>query len=141
MPLVALNEGKPLLLSLLFKDAAVPALPWYLILYSNNYVPLATSTLANFTQASFTGYSPVELTRATWQAPVMVGNKALIQYDTTPQTWTATAGFQTIYGYVIFQGVTNTGIIAERFATPIDLTLYPVAGVLPRVTLDTDCGC
>lgn len=141
MPLVALNAGKPLLLSLLFKDAAVPALPWYLILYSNNFVPLETSVLADFTQATFTGYSPVELTRATWQAPVMVGNKALIQYDTVPQTWTATAGFQTIYGYVIFQGVTNTGIIAERFATPVDLTLYPVVGVLPRVTLATDCGC
>lgn len=141
MALVVLNTGKPLLISLLFKDAAVPALPWYLVLYKNNFTPLETSVLADFTEATFTGYSPEELTRATWQAPAMVANKALIQYGTGPITWTATAAFQTIYGYLIFQGVTNTGIIAERFATPIDLSLYPVAGVLPRVTLATDCGC
>lgn len=141
MPLVVLNEGSPLLLSLIWRDAAVPALPWYLILYSNNFTPTPASVLANFTQATFTGYSPSELTRGNWQAPTMVGNKSRIQYGTAPITWTATAGFQTIYGYVIFQGVTNTGIIAERFATPIDLSLYPLAGVLPVVTLTTDCGC
>lgn len=141
MPLVAPNSGLPLLQALLWKDAAVPVLPWYLVLWANNYVPLQTSVIADFTAATFTGYSPVELTRATWQAPAIVANKALIQYGTTPQTWTATAGFQTIYGYLIFEGTSNKLLIAERFAVPVDLSLYPVIGVLPRITLGTDCGC
>lgn len=141
MPLVAPNNGLNLFNALLWKDAAVPALPWYLVLYSNNFTPTQASVIADFTEATFTGYSAVELNRATWQAPALVGNKSQIQYGTTPITWTATAGFQTIYGYVIFEGVSNKLLIAEKFATAVDLNLYPVIGVLPRVTLTTDCGC
>lgn len=141
MPLVAPNDGLNLLIALLFKDASVPVVDWQLALFKNNYTPTQASVIGDFTPADFTGYSGVGISRATWQPPALVGNKALIQYGTTPITWTATGNYQTIYGYLIFSLAGNKVLIAERFAVPVDLTIYPVVGVLPRVTLTTDCGC
>lgn len=141
MALVAPNDGLPYLLALLMKDAAVPVLDWQLALYSNNYTPTQASVIGNFTVATFTGASIVGLSRGTWQAPALSTNKALIQYGTTPIVWTATGAYQTIYGYFVFELGANKVLIAERFATAVDLNLYPVVGVLPRVTLTTDCGC
>lgn len=141
MPLVAPNDGLQLLIALLLKDASVPVLDWKLDLYRNDYTPVQGSVPASFTVANFTGYSQVSITRATWNAPTLVGNKAQIQYGYTPITWTATGSYQIIFGYFITEPATDKLLIAERFAVPVDLSVYPVVGVLPRVTLTTDCGC
>lgn len=138
MPLVAPNEGLPLLIGVLFKDAAPPALDWQLILWANNIVPTQATVLADLALATFTGYSNVSLTRGTWSAPIMVGDKSQTTYGTTPQLWTATAAFQTIYGYAIYDPTPDFLLIVERFALPVNLALFPFIGVMPRVTLTTE---
>lgn len=140
MPIVAPNDGLPLLIGILFKDAAVPALDWKLGLFVNNYTPVQASVFADFTLATFTGYSAADISRAGWNAPALIGNKAQIQYGYTPIVWTATAVFQIVFGYLIYD-LSNKVLLSERFSVPVDLNVYPVIGVLPRVTLTTDCGC
>ena len=138
MPLVAPNEGLTLLIGVLFRDAAPPALDWQLMLWVNDYTPVQATVLADLTLATFTGYSNVGLTRGTWTAPVLVGNKSMVQYDTVPITWIATGGYETVYGYAIYDPTEDVVLIAERFAEPVDLTAFPTIGVLPRVTLTTE---
>lgn len=137
MPLVAPKVGLPTLIKILFSDAAVPALDWQLFLWVNNVVPDADSVVSDFTNASFAGYSIVGLSRATWTAPVIVGEKTQISYGTAPIMWTATDDFEVVFGYGIFELGTNFLLVVERFAAPVDLTIYPQIGVLPRVTLGT----
>jgi len=132
------NEGLPTLLSLLLKDAAVPVVNWLMFLWVNNEVPDQDSVLADFDVATFTGYSDVTITRATWTAPAIVANKAVSTYGTTPTLWTATGAFEDIYGYGIYRPDTSKLLIVERFAALVDLSVTPIIGVLPRVTLTTE---
>lgn len=112
------NEGKDFLLSAAFRDAVPELWPWRLRLYANDYVPLATSTDADFVDAAFGGYAALVFERNTFDVPTIVDNEAVIQLPTAP-TWTCTGvPTELVYGWYL---ATEAGYIvcaAERFAAP-----------------------
>lgn len=132
------NEGLPILLDQLWRAAAAPVTPWQIFLWANNVVPDQATVAADITPASFTGYSPVNITRSTWVASVVSANHGVTTYGSTPILWTATGGFQIIYGYGIYEPVSNKLLLIERFATSINLAATPIIGVLPRTTDTTE---
>jgi len=62
---------------------------YILKLYQNNYTPDDNAVDGSFTEASFTNYAAVTLTRAGWNSAAVVTNKAQSSYAT--QTWTCGA--------------------------------------------------
>jgi hypothetical protein len=104
-------------------------------------VPLPSSVVGDFTEATFTGYSAKTLTGTqtgtTWSAAS--GTPAVTQYNAaTPQSWTLTAGTQTILGY-FYVGVTSgTFYGAQSFAAAIALsTGQPSFTLIPAITMGT----
>ena len=94
-------------------------------LYSNDYVPVCDSTLANFTGNVLAGGGPQTLTPGAW-----VGSFVECQWSFTYSipTWNfaAYAGGATIYGYVIYDSTgAGTSLWSERFLTPFAV---PAAG-------------
>lgn len=80
-------------------------------LYKNDYTPVAGSTLANFTEADFSGYSSLTLTGGS--NAVMDGGRAKVGYSARVFTHDGGVTANQIYGYY----VQNSGgdlLFAER---------------------------
>jgi hypothetical protein len=88
-------------------------------LYKNNYTPVAGSTEASFTEATFTGYSSIELAGASWGFTQASPSHA----DYAQQTFTSSADqtAQTIYGYYLVQKTSGYIMGAEAFASPFTI--------------------
>jgi hypothetical protein len=87
-------------------------------LYTNNFIPDVTVTIGSFVEATYSGYSPFDLT-GLWLTPTRQANGDF--YVTTPvMDFSApSSGSVTIYGYWIDDG---TGVLAaEAFASPVTL--------------------
>jgi hypothetical protein len=138
MPLVFPNIGKPRLLQFVLQRNAGGIPDWELLLWINNIVPNEDSVIEDLTEATFTGYSRETLTRAAWTNPVIVANKAVSTWGTTPIVWTDTAGVETVFGYAAVDPTDNVLIMLERFAFPVAMVVGAIVGVLPRVTLKTE---
>lgn len=69
-------------------------------LYQNDYDPIPTSTVANFTQANFTGYAAIAVN--TWGDAFLNGD-GYAQIEEVARTFTCTGALtpNTIYGYYI----------------------------------------
>jgi len=115
MPLLLPNEGLPILLSLLLKDAAMPASPWVLMLWSNDIEPDVDTMLADLTEANFTGYFPVVVARGDWATPVAATGQANTRWGAGPYSWACSGGAQDIYGYAVFDSSTFKLLWVERF--------------------------
>jgi len=105
----------------------------YMILFKNDYTPLVDDVLADYTEATFSGYTQVVLTGTSWgvtSAEPSVASYAQQEFisddDQTPET---------IYGYAIFLA-DDTFVGGERFASPqvIQNDLDQIA-VTPRIRL------
>ncbi len=129
------DEGVTLLLSKMLKDALATGEDYTLKLYQNNYTPVNSSTATSFTEATFGGYLPKTLVRATWQAPTIVSGIASSAYGSTPQTWTVTSAPQTIYGYYVLGATSGKVLWAERFSTSRALTVGDELDLTPVFTL------
>jgi hypothetical protein len=125
------DEGETRLLTEILDGATVRE-NWTLKLYQNNYTPVASSSAANFTEATFTGYAAKTLTRtitaSTWQA-VAEGapsgawnpqaNVGKSTYGSSAQVFSITGGTaQTIYGYFVVGATSGKVLFAEIFAAP-----------------------
>lgn len=78
-------------------------------LYSNNITPSDTDTAATYTEATFTGYSSITLTGASW------GSAASGSIAFAEQTFTCSgAGSENIYGYFVIQTTSGTLLYSER---------------------------
>lgn len=89
-------------------------------LYTNNYTPLDTSVVGNFTEASGGGYASKTLTNGSWT----IGSAALRQGSYAKQVWTFTgalSGNPTVYGYYVIDadGVLVYAQKLSAFYTPI----------------------
>lgn len=114
--IICTDVGELLLLKWMLQATSTPE-TLVLHLYSNNYTPTSSSTLANFTECDFVGYSAQTLSRATWGNPTTVSGAASSTYGAIP-SYTAGSG-QTIYGaYLTGATSTTTVVFAARFATP-----------------------
>jgi len=115
MPLVLTNEGLPILLSLLLKDAAVPVSPWVLMLWSNDIGIDPDTVLADLVPATFAGYFPVVVDRSSWAAPLAAGGQANTRWGAAMYEWPCTGGDQEIFGYAVFDSLTFKTLWVERF--------------------------
>lgn len=132
MALVFPNVGENLVLEALVNKTAPQNL--VLRLFQNNITPGESDTAGTYTEATFTGYSAITLTGASWVS-ASEGSIAFAQ-----QTFSSSAAqtTQNIYGYYLTQ--TSSGILmyAERFSDGP----YPVTNngdqikVTPTITAD-----
>ncbi|WP_254510427.1 hypothetical protein [Anatilimnocola floriformis] len=127
--LIVCNEGELVITGWALRDTSVTD-DIKLKLFKNNVTPSATSTVATFTQADFTGYSAKSLARASWTAPSTVSGKAYLSY--ADQTWTNGGSSQTVYGYYVTTADDATLLWAERFDTPRSVTTTTM--VSPKFT-------
>lgn len=119
MALVIPDEGEVQLLTKALKSALTVDEDYSLRLYTAISPALGESTtLADFTQATFTGYAAKTLTRAGWGAPSTSVGTTSSTY--AQQTWThsgSAGSSQTILGYYVV-GVTSGKVLwAETFTT------------------------
>ena len=105
-------------------------------LYSSNTTPGETDTTATYTEATFTGYSAITLTGASWT--VTNADPSVASY--AEQTFTSSAGSQNqaIYGYYVTNAAGTVLMRAERFTDgPYTIVNNGDAiKVTPQITLD-----
>ncbi len=136
MALYTPNAGELELLDKMLKDPLVTDENYILRLYQNNYTPDDSSVPGSFTEASFTNYAAVTMTRSGWNASVTVSNKAESSYGSAPLAWTCGASGNTVYGYYV-SGATSTVVLwAEKFATSRVLANADVLQLTPKMTLN-----
>jgi hypothetical protein len=107
------NLGESRMLGLIVnKDTTTRDL--VLKLYKSNTTPADTDTAGTYTEATFTGYSNVTLTGASWT--VTEANPSTATYG--QQTFTSSTGSQneTVYGYFLTTATEGRLICAERFS-------------------------
>jgi hypothetical protein len=137
MPLILPNEGLPDWLDWMVRHTGGDPPNLTLFLWVNDVTPTQAIVFADLTFATFGGAAPWVITRSGWTAPVMSGPDAVSTWGTTPITWNATTGGQTVYGYAIYNPVTVKLMIVERFDTPRPVSPGDVVSLLPRVELTT----
>ena len=138
MPLVTSNLGELELLDKMLKDALSTNENYLLRLYQNNYTPDDASAPGSFTEATFTNYVAMTLTRALWNAAVVVSLKAETSYGTTPLSWTCGASGNTVYGYYVTGATSSILLWAELFATSRVLANQDVLNLTPKFTLNKE---
>lgn len=135
MALICPAEGELQLLNKMLQAALAVDENYILMLYQNNYTPDTNATATMFTEANFTGYAAMTLTRANWSAATIVGGEAQTSYGSNPQTWTCGITGNIVYGYWI-QGATSGKVLwAERFTVARSLVNTDVLNVLPTFQL------
>ena len=135
--IVAPNEGLADLLDYVLRTSISGFVDWSLMLWINDLFPSQTTVYSSLVPATFGGYSPVTLTRSSWTPAVINANKAESTYTTTPITWTATTGPQTVYGYAIVTTTSPVIRFVERFMSPITVNVGGILALLPKITLTT----
>lgn len=135
MALVTPNLGELQLLDKMLKKALSTDENYFLKLYQNNYTPDANSVPGSFTEATFTNYAVMTLTRALWNSAVTVGGVAQTSYGSAPLSWTCGASGNTIYGYYVVGATSNIVLWAELFATSRVLANQDVLNLTPQFTL------
>jgi len=137
MPIKVTNAGENLLLNQALKTSGGPDL--LLKLFSNNYTPVDDSDSTDFTEATFTGYTPHTLTRAGWDDATTNGDGKGESVFGTAQSWDATGAGQTIHGYFVETDDTNGTVVwAERFDQARALGAGDSLTITPRLTGDSE---
>lgn len=113
MSLIIPNVGKKNFNKLFSGETAAHTL--FLKLFQNNYTPVATTDVGDFTEASFSGYVTKTLSNPVTQAALDANNRAVTLYDLV--TWTKSgATGNSIYGYYVLDN--GGGLVwCERFVT------------------------
>lgn len=137
MALVTPNAGELELLDKMLKDALSSDEDYILKLFQNDYTPDQATVVGSLTEANFTNYAAVTLTRAGWNDAVTVSNKAESSYGSVPQSWTCGSSGNTIYGYYVCNP-SDTVLWAERFATSRVLADGDILNLQPKFTLNSE---
>jgi hypothetical protein len=81
-------------------------------LFSNDHTPVATDTLANYTEATFDGYSSAQMTG--WSGSSIVSSHAVSTASAVTFTQTGTKVTNNIYGIYVTSADGKTLLYAER---------------------------
>lgn len=103
-------------------------------LYQNNYIPTIFSTVADFTEADFSGYGTSIV--LTWGVPFINGSNQA-EIDALAVTWTRSGGptSNTVYGIYVTDNAGNLAY-AERFPAPINMvSIGDAITYTPKATL------
>lgn len=135
MPLIIPSEGEIELCDKMLKDALSVDEGYSLRLYTAVSPALGpNTTLANFTEATFTGYSAKSLTRAGASAATTVSGAAQITW--AQQSWTnGGASPQTILGYYMVAVTSGKVLWCEAFGTSRVLNQNDVLQLTPLFDL------
>jgi hypothetical protein len=102
---------------------------WQLLLWVNNFTPDESTTLADLTEASFSGYSRRALPAAGWSTPTVAAHLATSTQAAT-QVWTnGNAGDVTVYGCAYLDVTYNVLRFVQRFDTA-DITAVNPGGTI-----------
>jgi hypothetical protein len=120
MSLVVADVGVDQILKAYFNNNFPASKNLKLRLFSNNYTPVDTSILSNFTEVTGGGYVAITLTNGSWT--ITVGNDPSDAVY-TEQTFTFTGaigGSGIVYGYYIEDNDGSTGVLiwAELLPAP-----------------------
>ena len=90
-------------------------------LFKNNYTPLTTSVIGDFTESTFAGYAAASLT--TWPTPTVAAHVASMAAAAVTFTRSTTGATEAIYGYYVTDNASTVLLWAERDANaPINVT-------------------
>jgi len=132
MSIVVPNTYEVAILNLILNSG-----PLSLRLYSNNYTPDETATLASFTQVAGGGYAAITLAAGGW-TPI-AGNPSIATFAQQIFSFTGpTTVPSTIYGYYVVDS-TNVVRWAERFPGA-NVPFSPIAGSSIRITPKLECA-
>ena len=111
MSLVVCQDGDKLILDSITAGIFFKNYVWHL--YKNNYTPVVTSVLGDFTEADFDGYKS-GLTVTSWTAAAISSSHAVSTGNVL--TWTKAAGATSnnIYGVYVSDSGGKTLCYAER---------------------------
>lgn len=102
------------------------------VLFENNYDPVAGSTYADFTITTGTGFSPQNLDPANFGAASLSGDVGSILCSVI-NTFTNGTTTKTIYGYMVYNPTGNVYAFGESFAAPVTMTNGYSIGVQAKV--------
>lgn len=133
------DVGLPIDLDTMVRTALLTDEPLQMRIFANDLVPQRTTVLANYVEATFTGYSRRNFGRAAW-GPSVVGadHVARIMLLGGPQVYTATAGAQLIYGVYIVHPPGDQVVFARRFAVPREVELGVPFSINPIITMRSE---
>lgn len=128
------DEGMKLYLD---KMNSVGALSFQLKLFQNNFTPSKSSVFANFTEATFSGYTAQTVT---FSGSTVTANVASIAAAAITFTRSIGATSNTIYGWYLTDSISSKVFACNLLATPkamttngdgISVTLTELLGDLP----------
>ncbi len=114
MSLIVPDEGEVAMLDMLVNGDGMAGL--HLRLYQNNLTPDQDTVLADFTEATFSGYAEDS---PSFGAAATVSHKGKI-VDTAARDFTHSSGgtSNTVYGYYLVNAPDTKVLWAERFSSP-----------------------
>lgn len=131
MLMVCTNDGKKRVLDLFWGNSANHGENFILELYKNIYTPVNTSVTADFTAATFTGYSAVTINTATFGAATIVSNEGNATLAPAP-TFTCTGGGgELVYGWFLRGATSGKTYFAQQFDTPRNMIAGSVEALDP----------
>lgn len=137
------DEGLDLTLSELLGKAAIPLIPWKLVLWTNDIVPTSTTVFADLIEATFSGYSRANLDRADWVVPLAVAGCCHATFGASPIAYTVSGGpFETILGCAYFDSLNGVLRFVQRY-DPGDIKTVELGSIYkvpPTFTL-TSAAC
>ena len=116
MALLVPNVGEAKMLGYIVNNATGMVNPT-LRLFSNNQTPTSTQTIADYTEATFTGYAAVIQTGSSWTITAGDGSTGFSKATTNSASTFTCSGTtsQSVYGYYV-DANTSTLLWAERFS-------------------------
>jgi hypothetical protein len=104
-------------------------------LFTNNYTPTNADTPASFTEATFTGYAAITLTRSVSGSTWTINSSSSPAVASYPaQSFNATSA-QTVYGYYITNAAGTIVYGADKFSSAISLTNPSTLNFTPQITM------
>lgn len=122
MNIVVSNEGERYLLALALNLASADLGVLQLRVYANDYTPTRDVTLADLTEATFSGYVPTALDPSLWSAPETLDGAAASWWDGGVVLFTPSAGVVICYGMYVTNAAGDVLIWAGRFSAPQTVT-------------------
>lgn len=102
-------------------------------LFKNNYDPVESSVVGDFTESDFSGYVEIALAGASWT--VTGGSPTAATYAEQTFQSDADQTEQTAYGYYVVRDTGGELLWAERFPTPVAISENgDFVKVTPRIT-------
>jgi hypothetical protein len=133
------NEGLTFLLEYWIGKTANSFSDWLLGIYTNSgYTPSPSSVFADLTFASWSGYAPITLTKATWLSATIASNKAFSTWGSTPVTWTVGSSPPTVQGWAIYTPSASKLVALQQLVTPIVTATGGILSMLPRLEFLTE---